>query len=713
MRGPVKHRALSVLAAAAALGLAAPASAVVTATWTVETFKDFDAGDATDAFITSLGEVRPGWTTRRVGLEGESVWAAARLRDGSTLIATDEDASIYRVSGTKVKKVVSIAGAIAVSALAVAPDGTVYAGAMPSDRLWKIDVAAGKATPVARLEGAETIWSLAAGADGTIWAGTGPKGQLFAYRGGGAKVVYDTEDKRVTAVAVMSDGRVWFGTSDRALVFRHDPKHGTTRAMGDFAGNEITAIAELRGGAVVAANDLAEEASHGTKSAATVHEAEKPKDGKGTEAKEPKAGTKPGADKATPSAVDTGRKGAHKGKGALFWIGDDGRLDQLQALTATYYTSVLVGPDGKVYAGAADKGRIYMVDRDGSVATAFDVEERAVSQLWWDGKELAFATDDGAAMYRATGRASKAKYVSDVLDAKAPAHFGALRWQAGGKIKLETRTGNTSKPGPGWSTWQATAGATRQGGGMEAGQIASPPGRYLQFRAAFDSDRASLARVAAYYVPQNQATEIEELTIEPAKEDKAPTLKDSAAKPRSPVLKVTWKVENPDSDQTDYKLEVRRDGEADWRPIETGTKPLTATTWDWNTETFPDGWYRLRVTSSDAAANSPDRALESSKTTTLFVVDNQKPTIERLRVTYPKASATASDALSTLAEMAFSVDDGPWQLGTTADGVFDQLSETLRIDLPADLARGTHTLSIRVADDAGNVGATTTTFVKK
>ena len=372
-----------------------------------------------------------------------------------------------------------------------------------------------------------------------------------------------------------------------------------------------------------------------------------------------------------------------------------------------------VGPDGRVYAGAADKGRVYMVEPDGSVATAFDVDERAVSQLWWDGKELAFATDDTAALYRATGRASKARYVSDVLDAKAPARFGELRWQSSGKIKIETRSGNTSKPGPGWSTWAATGAADHEGGGTAAGGIASPPGRYLQFRVAFEDDRAALRRVAAYYVPQNQATEVQDVTIAPATAEKSPTVKDSAAKPRSPVLKVKWTIENPDSDETTYKLEVRRDGDADWRPIETGKAPLTATTWDWNTETFPDGWYRIRVTSSDAAANSPDRALASSKTSTLFVVDNQRPAISDLRVTYPTATAKASDALSTIAEMSFSVDDGPWQLGTTADGVFDQLAETLRIALPGDLSRGTHTLSIRVADDAGNVGSTTATFVKK
>ena len=130
-------------------------------------------------------------------------------------------------------------------------------------------------------------------------------------------------------------------------------------------------------------------------------------------------------------------------------------------------------------------------------------------------------------------------------------------------------------------------------------------------------------------------------------------------------------------------------------------------------ETYPDGWYRLRVTASDAAANSPDRALTSSQTTTMFAIDNTRPVIDGLTVTYPRAQARATDALSTIAEMAFSVDDGPWQLGASADGLFDDLSENLRIDLPAALSRGTHTLAVRVADAAGNIGSLSATFVVK
>jgi hypothetical protein len=217
----------------------------------------------------------------------------------------------------------------------------------------------------------------------------------------------------------------------------------------------------------------------------------------------------------------------------------------------------------------------------------------------------------------------------------------------------------------------------------------------------------------SYYVPQNTATTVQDVTVEIAAKEKLPTLKDSAAKPRSPVLNIKWKVDNNDGDDTTYTLEARRDGEANWRPIATGKAPLTDTKWDWNTETYPDGWYKVRVTSSDAAANSPDRALTSSYASTLFAIDNTRPTVNALTVTYPKASARATDAISTIAEMAYSIDDGPWQLGTTADGLYDDQTEDLRLDLPAGLSRGTHTLAIRVADAAGNVGSVSTTFVIK
>jgi hypothetical protein len=708
-------KAIRLFVACTAVLLAVPAGAVVTATWGIETYPQWDAGDATAAFITSSGELRPGWDTKRTALEGDAVWSALHLADGSVLLGSDAGGAIFRYTGDAANKLVSLPGAIAVVALAQTSDGAVWAGAMPGNKLWKIDVATGKATPTGPLgkdKDVETVWSLAASGN-TIYAGTGPSGKLFAVTGGTPKEVFDTDDKRITALAVTGDGAIWMGTSDRALVFRYDPKLGKARAMADFAGNEVSSLAAFRDGVIAAANDLVEQPPPTAKTPAQVEAAEKPNAAKGQVAKPPEVGSKPGADKDPVPVTDLGRKGAKKGKGALFRVSKDGRLDQLHALTQTYFTNLAISPEGAIYAGSADKGRIYMVDVDDSVATAFDVDERAVSQLWFDHHLLAFTTDDAAAVYRSTGRASQARYVSDVLDAKAVSRFGKLTWSSSGKVKLETRSGNTAKPGVGWSEWQAPGALGKLGGGNEGGKIASPPGRYLQFRVALEDDAARVRRVTSYYVPQNSPTTVQDVTVEVASKESLPTLKDSAAKPRSPTLRLKWKVENPDGDDTTYALEARRDGEANWRPIQTGKTALTATSWEWNTETYPDGWYRVRVTASDAAANSPDRALTSSQTTTMFAIDNTRPTIDGLTVSYPRAQARASDALSTIAEMAFSVDDGAWQLGTSADGLFDDLSEDLRIELPATLARGTHTLAVRVADAAGNIGSASTTFVVK
>ncbi|HUJ63681.1 MAG TPA: hypothetical protein VLX92_34515, partial [Kofleriaceae bacterium] len=144
------------------LALSLRADAVVTAEWTVETYQQFDAGDATSAFITSTGEVRPGWDTKRVSLEGDAVWSALHLRDGSVLLGSDAGGAIYRTSGDTAKKLVALDGAIAVVSIAQAADGTVWAGAMPGARPWRIDVAAGKAIAGPELKDTETIWSMAA-----------------------------------------------------------------------------------------------------------------------------------------------------------------------------------------------------------------------------------------------------------------------------------------------------------------------------------------------------------------------------------------------------------------------------------------------------------------------------------------------------------------------------------------------------------------------
>jgi sugar lactone lactonase YvrE len=690
------------------------AGAGATSRWTVDTYEQWDEGDAESAFITSVGAVKPGWQTSRSELEVGGSWSAVRSSDGTFYLGSDDKATVWAVSNGKARKLASVPGAVAVVALALAPGGsTLYAGTMPGGQIWRIERSSGKASKLVAIKGVETVWSLAFDRGGRLFAGTGPDGKLYRVdpKSGSARMVFDSNDRRILSTIATADGAIWFGTSDDALLFRHDPARGTTRAMADFAGNEITALAEHKGSIIAAANELKEPSTSGVKTTAAVKDAE----GKAERGEKSKTadGGKPGAEKATPSGTEPERKGERKGKGALFRVRGDGQLEQLHSLSQTYFSSVAVTPAGQIFAGAGDKGRIYLIEADDSVSTAYDVTERQISQLLVEpGGKLAFVTGDGTALYRSTGRATRASYTSKVFDAQAPARFGSLSWRSSGNVVVETRSGNTEEPGSGWSGWQRLRDGHPAGGGGQRGKVASPPGRYLQFRARLASDDAVLRQSLLYYLSQNRPTRVSGVTVSAGGEapEKLKTMEQGAGAPRSPVLKLKWKVENEDGDETLYRLAVRREGDVRWRPIATGGKPLTATNFDWNTETYPDGYYQLRVMASDRRANADDRALESQLTSSVFVVDNQKPTIGNVTVKYPSASARATDAISPIAEVAFSIDDGTWHLAGSQDGLLDDTTEILRLRLPDDLEAGAHTLAIRVADEAGNIGSAAVTF---
>ena len=687
------------------------ASASITSKWNVDSYKSFDKGEAENAFVTSLGEVKPGWATSQVELEFGTAWSSVQATDGTVFIGSDDEATIFKAKGKTVTKVASIPDTVAVVSLVLGTGDTLYAGTMPGGQVWKVNTKSGKASKLATLAKAETVWALTRAGD-SLYAGTGPEGLLYeiSTTSGKATLAFDSEDKRIMSLLHTGDDAIWLGTSDEALLFRHDRKTKKTRAVADFSGNEVTALAEWKGTVIAAANDFEPGKAAGMSSKEAVDKAAK-KPAKGQKAKMLDKGSKPGADAAENASIKPLAKSVRKGKGALYRVRGDGQLTQLHALTASYFTSVAVNSKGQIFAGAADKGRIYMVDDAESVSTAIDIDQRYVADIHVGaGDALSFTTGDAAALYNTDNSTKNAKYTSEVFDSKTPSQFGAITWHAKGDVRFQTRSGNTEEPGVGWSAWQSTDGTVKTIGNVARGKVASPIGRYLQYQVTFGNKDAVLSKTSLFYLPSNRPTQITEIDVGATP---ATSISSAAPKPRSPIVTLDWDVDNADSDKTAYKLEVRREGEVRWRPIQTGTSPLTKTEFKWNTETYPDGHYRLRVTANDRLSNTGRRALISSKTTPLFVVDNERPNISGVSVRYPAASARATDALSTISEVAFSIDDGPWHMGGTKDGIFDDQSELLEFDLPAGLAAGSHTLAIRVADNAGNVGSTTTSFRTK
>src|SRR5262249_55419695 len=123
----------------------------------------------------------------------------------------------------------------------------------------------------------------------------------------------------------------------------------------------------------------------------------------------------------------------------------------------------------------------------------------------------------------------------------------------------------------------------------------------------------------------------------------------------------------------------------------------------------PDGYYRLRVTASDRRTNPRDLALDDSRVSPPFLVDNLKPQIQALEVKYPMVTGRAVDSFSRIDEIGYQIDSGEGVAAFPTDGIFDSPTETFTIKLP-DLKPGPHTLAVRVADEADNIGAAAVTF---
>ncbi len=677
------------------ISLALPSFASSQKSWTLDTYENFSKGKNDGTLLNSLGEIRTGYaTTKSEGTALEGVWSSA-MHKGTFYVGSSDGKIFTATNGKSPKLFATIPNAVAVTAL-VFKGNTLYAGTMPNAAVWK--VTAGNSKKVASIPDAESVWSLGVHG-GNIYAGVGPKAKLFRINGGKAKLVFEAKDKRILSIATTKT-HVWFGTSDNAIVYRHAPKTGKTIAMADFAGNEITAMTPFQSGVAVAANDIKWPSSGGTKSKRDIDEA-KGDASKGHVPKMPSTGSKPGADKRPNSSVEIPRQGAAKGKGALYAISADGDFEQLHALTATYFTSLATTSEGSILAGSAEKGRIYLVSDASSSATVVDVDERVVATIASDNGDMALATFDSEAVYFLKPSSDQGSYTSKVFDAKSISDFGNISW-LGAISTFYVRSGHTADAEKGWGPWKQLS-SQRSIGQSFTSKTGVPRARYFQFKVKMAGKKSYLSRVQLRFLPSNKPTKIEKIETSAKGASAMAVVKEGPTKPRTRVVKIKWKVKNPDDDKTGYTLFARREGSATWTPLPLNKKPYTETSYEWNTEVFEDGYYRVKVVASDENSNASYSAKSSQEISRPFAVDNHGPKLGDVSVRYPRVAVTASDSLSAIREAAMRIGQGKWQLVGAKDLIFDDLTEVLSFELPKDLSKGTHLLSVRVADESGNI----------
>jgi hypothetical protein len=244
------------------------------------------------------------------------------------------------------------------------------------------------------------------------------------------------------------------------------------------------------------------------------------------------------------------------------------------------------------------------------------------------------------------------------------------------------------------------------------GPIRSAGARFLQIRAELASPDATILAVTAYYLPDNQRPVISDVGLKARPTKRAPDADVDSPLPSTPMLGLTWKIDNPDSDRVRYRVRYRGESQSIWRDILQPQETLTATDYQWNTSAVPDGWYVIAVEASDELSNPDALTLRSTSESEPLLIDNHPPAVSALTFSGGRVRGTATDAMGPVARLEAAIDGGEWRVIFPEDDLLDTREESFAIDV-SSLAAGSHIVAVRAVDGGGNQASSEITITTR
>jgi outer membrane protein assembly factor BamB len=705
--------------------------------WRLEGSRSFLEGDIQGLSLDSDGRLRLGLSPRPLfDPEAPNAWCVARDARGVLYVGTGNDGRVLRVDGTK-GSVLFDAAELEVHAVAVGPDGRVYAATSPEGAVYAID-AAGKATrffdPTEKY-----IWALAFDPSGALYVATGGEGRVYRVTPDGkSEAVLVSTETHILSLRVDARGRVYAGSSPEGIVYRIDAP-GRVFVLLDSAFREIKALDLGADGSLYAAAVDGRTTEPPPRPPTSV--AAPPAAGTGNVVAEvtvsesyavvPPAGGSPVVlASGSPDAASTAPP-----KGALLRIRASGETDTLWSSTEDVPHSVLATAAG-VLVGTGNKGKVYRVGDEGHWALVATLPAEQVTALApAPGGGAALVTSNPARVFALDGTlASEGTFLSKVKDTETVSSWGRVSWEGttppGTEVHVQTRVGNTATPDTTWTDWSAPA--TRPAGEASRSERA----RFLQLRVALAGKGGAsptVEAVSAAYLQRNLAPVVKSITVHPAGEAfqkpisvsgeaeilglQMDPLSERAAAQRPPagspptisfsrkvyqhgLRTFSWQAEDPNGDSLLYDVQYRTLGDERWQLLHADLdEPVFA----WDTTTVPNGRYVIRVVASDSPGNPPALALTGSKDSPSFQVDNAPPTIVASLDPRGRIRATVRDDASPVRRLEMSIDAGRWEEVQPADGIADSLEESYDFALPPAKGSGPRIVVLRASDLLGNV----------
>ncbi len=700
----------SALAVAQTLSL----NAVETKTWTLDSKSDYEKAKLERIALRSDGKLTLAPTFAEL-LDSEEpyLWAAAQdskgviYAGGGSPGASSAKLFVIGRDG-KSKKLAELPGS-EIHAIAIDSKDRVFAATSPDGKVYLVN-SAGK-SEVYYDPKTKYIWALSLNSVGDLFVATGDKGEIHKVTAAGkGSVFYKTEETHARSMAIDSKDNLIVGTEPGGLILRISST-GSGFVLHQAGKKEVTSVAASKDGIIYAA------AAGGARTALPVPPPLPP-------APAP-------AGPAAPPTPPLSFAPSFSGGSEVYRIDADGAPTRIWSEALDIVYSIAVGCDGKLLVASGNKGRIYRIDSDLLSTQLVTSTSTQITQLTI-GKDnqsqcgvLATAANLGKLFRLGPGTETTGLVTGDALDAGWFSSWGKLtsKQSADGSVTLESRSGNTERPGSHWSPWAPVKD-----------RIPSPSARFLQYRlklSAANGASPEVSEIEIAYLPKNVAPTVDEIEITPFNyKFPSPTSSSSTSAtknfrlgpigqhPASPSSSsdssptemnyskgftgARWRGVDRNGDALQYALEIRGVAEKEWKLLK---DKLTVRHHNWDSTAFADGEYRLQVTASDHAGNPEGQGLEGKLVSEPFLIDNTPPKISGLTATLAGNKINlrfrAVDALCQIARAEYSINGGDWTWVEPTTRITDAKEHEYVIAFDKG-AVSEQTIAVRVSDQFDN-----------
>ncbi|RLF27797.1 MAG: hypothetical protein DRN14_04985 [Thermoplasmata archaeon] len=578
-----------------------------------------------------------------------------------------------------------------VFALSIGKTGTLYFAGAPNATIYRRKPGAEAEVVVDLPESA--VWAVAELPGGDIVASAGEEGRLYRIRADGkTEVLATVPDTKVTVIRRKDSHHLYLATEPKALLLELDLRSGQLSAVFDAADGEIVGLVPFGEEGLAFAWLGAE-----------------------------------GVGVSGPGEAPEVREAQSK----IYLLRGDGLVEEITPPNLRRAVFCMAeAPDGDLLLGAGRGAELLLLEHRGGLTRVLSLPEDQVLSLATSGRKSFVGTGGGGSVYVIDWGADRVgTYTSEVLDAGTPSVFGSPRWVAFGEgsLEIETRSGAASDPDESWSEWKP----------LKAGRVASPPARFLQWRATLKSPGNAeftlrLQRLVVPFRPPNSRPRVWDVvvtrggsslrsdgqprevsqdlpggisvrySIDRSNNDKG-SLKRAGLWART-MRTATWRADDPDGDRMIYRVLTRKLRDGSFVEV---CRDLETPAFTWDAAAWPDGWYEIKVVASDERSNPPGEGLEGEAVGGPFLVDNTPPRFLHLEIRLEGDSlfvaGTVEDESTPIRYLEYSPDGAGWFPVLPSDGILDTRRERFDFPIPPDPeGHLPAVVGVRAADEIGN-----------